>query len=362
MMLLQKAGDKMLDVKNMMKAINTLYDYGEVSCDSSIAYLEDLDYIKKIDDRFLITKKWMDFSGKVTRDDFISSLVCCYPPLLDYLLWKVYFEAYGIGQSGDSVALYEFIDYIPKFAEKILSLRGESIEETEEIKAFYAPIFNGYPQYRSILTRLRFIQLAENVEDTAVEPIGKTPNDIWVKERKISSNIDLEALKEKNKYALTPYIYSDFEVSDDIKEILSHPWKTFIVLLGMVVSEYKAEGIDGISVRPQDKKNPYTEQILEIFIYDEKGKENKLGRLKDFVKEFCDKKHLYLFPNNAPDLDRVLFNLIDTKAFVYKNGEYVLNPFFDDRLYSSEGIIIKNRARKFKSLLKENIEEMRKEV
>jgi len=362
MILIQKAGVKMLDVKSMMKSINILYDYGEVSFDSSIAYLEDLNYIKKIDERFLITKKWIDFSGKLTRDDFISSLVCCYPPLLDYLLWKVYVEASDIGQSGDGVALYEFIDNIPKFAEEILSLREQSIEETEEIKAFYAPIFNGYPQYRSILTRLRFIQLAENIEDTAVEPIGKTPNDIWVRERKISSNIDLEVLKEKNKYALTPYIYSDYEVSNDIKEILSHPWKTFIVLLGMVISEYKAEGIDGISIRPQDKKNPYTEQILEIFIYDEKGKENKLGKLMDFVKTFCDINHLYLFPNKTPDLDRVLFNFIDTKVFVYKNGEYVLNNSIDDRLYSSEGIIIKNRSRRFKGLLKENIEEMRMDV
>lgn len=359
---LQKAGEEMLDVKNMVKEINNLYDYGEGKYDSSLSYLEDLAYIKKIEERYLITKKWINFSGKVTREDFISSLVCCYPPLLDYLLWKVYHEGYGIGQSGDGEALYEFIEHIPKFAEKILGLREESFEETEEIKAFYTPVFNGYPQYRSILTRLKFIQLAEDVEDTEVDPIGKTPNDIWVRERKISSSIALGVLQEKNTYTLTPYSYNDYEVSDDIKEILSHPWKTYMVILGMVISEYKAEGIDGISIRPQDKKNPYTEQVLEVFIYDEKGKENKLGRLKDFVKQFCDKKHLYLFPNKAPDMDNILFHLMDTKAFIYKNGEYVLNPSFDDRLYSTEGIIIKNRARKFKNLLKESIEELRKEV
>ncbi len=53
---------------------------------------------------------------------------------------------------------------------------------------------------------------------------------------------------------------------------------------------------------------------------------------------------------------------MDNKQFTYKDGEYVLNASFDDRLYSSEGIIIKNRARKFKNMLKDYIEELRKSL
>ena len=34
----------------------------------------------------------------------------------------------------------------------------------------------------------------------------------------------------------------------------------------MVISEYEAEGLNGISLRPKDKKNPYMEQTLEVFI------------------------------------------------------------------------------------------------
>jgi uncharacterized protein YrzB (UPF0473 family) len=350
---------KMLDVKNLIKEIDYLYDYGETEYDKSLSYLEDLDFIKDKDGRAVITKKWIDFSGKVTREDFISSLVCSYPILLDYLLWKVYHEAYAIGQSGDGKSLFEFIDHIPKFADRILLIREKNMLETEEIKAFCRAIFNGYPEYRTMLTRLKFIQLAEEVEDTEVEQIGKTPNDIWIKERKVSSNIELVPLKEKNIYTLTPYIYNDFEVTEDIKEILSHSWKTFMVILGMVISEYKAEGLNGISLRPKDKSNPYSEQSLETFIYDDKGKENKIGNLKDFVKHFCDKNHIYLFPNESPDVDTILFDLMDSRQFTYKDGEYVLNSSFDDRLYSSEGIIIKNRARKFKTMLKDYIEELR---
>ena len=85
----------MLDVKNLKRDLNDLYDYGEVKFDSSLRYLMDLNFIKRTEDRYLITNKWIDFSGKVTREDFISSLACCYPLLLDYLLWKVYQEAYA---------------------------------------------------------------------------------------------------------------------------------------------------------------------------------------------------------------------------------------------------------------------------
>lgn len=349
----------MLDVKNLIKQINYLYDYGEIEYNNNLSYLEDLDLIKNKEGIYIITKKWINFSGKVTKEDFTSSLECSYPPLLDYLLWKVYHEAYAIGQSGDGKVLYEFIDSIPKFADRILEVRKQELVETEEIKLFYRPIFNGYPEYRTILTRLKFIQLAEEIDDKEVEKMGKTPNEIWIKERKISSNIKLELLKDKNLYTLTPYIYNDFEVSEDIKEILSHPWKIFMIILGMVISEYKAEGLNVISIRPKDKNNPYSEQTLETYIYNQKGKENRVGDLKGFIKQFCNKNYLYLFPDKSPDVDAVLFNLIDAKQFNYKDGEYILNQSFDDRLYSSEGIIIKNRSRRFKMLLKDYIEELR---
>ncbi|MUL33943.1 hypothetical protein [Priestia megaterium] len=350
----------MLDVKNLKKEIYSLYDYGEGEYNSTLCYLEELDFIKRIEDRYIITKKWINYSEKVTREDFVSSLTCCYPSFFEYLLWKVYHEAYTIGLSGDGEALFEFVDCIPKFAERILALKKKSLVETDEIKSFYGPVFNGYPQYRTILTCLKFIQLAEDVEDTDVVRIGKIPNDIWTKERKISSNIQLEVLKRKNHFSLTPYVYKDHEVTIDIKEILSHPWKTFMIILGMVISEYKAEGINGISLRPRDRKNAYKEQSIETYIYDQKGKENKIGELKGFVKQFCDNKHLYLFPNEAPEIHTILFQLMDTREFIYKNGEYILSPLFEDRIYSSEGIIIKNRARKFKAMLKDYIEDLRK--
>lgn len=351
-----------MDIKKLIQTLNRLYDYGEVSNDSTLDYLINLKFLSQVTNKYIITRKWIDFSSKVFKEDFISSLVCYYPLYLDYLLSKVYKEAYTIGQSGDNVALFEFVDSVPKFADTIIDLRDKKIEETDEIKLFHTQVFKGYLQYRSILTKLKFMQMAEDIEDTENISMGKTPNDIWVQGRKVSSNIDLGVQEIKNQYTLTPWVYNDFETTEDIKEILSHPWKTFIIIMAMIISEYKAEGVDGVSIRPIDIKNPYTEQELDIYIYDLKGKENKMGSLREFVKGFCRANHLYLFPDKAPEIDKVLFRLMDSKQIIFKDGEYILNPTFDDRLYSQEGIVIKNRSRKFKMILKDYTEGFRRQL
>ena len=153
-----KVGNYMIDIKKLTQTLYRLFDYGEVAYDPTVDYLIRLNFLNQISDRYIITRKWINFSSKVSKEDFISSLVCYYPLFLDYLLFKVYKEAYTIGQSGDNVALFEFVDSIPKFADKILESKDKNIEETDEIKLFYTQVFKGYPQYRSILTKLKFMQ------------------------------------------------------------------------------------------------------------------------------------------------------------------------------------------------------------
>ena len=127
----------LININELVKNFNLLYDYGEIKNNIDLQYLIDQNFIRLAEDRLVITKKWVKFSGKVSREDFISSLLCFYPPLLHKLLKKVYEEACIIGQRGDSKALYEFIDSIPSFAETILKIKDEVVEETEEIKSFY---------------------------------------------------------------------------------------------------------------------------------------------------------------------------------------------------------------------------------
>lgn len=348
----------MLNVTELVKSLNLSYDYGEIDNNESLKYLVDLNFLKCIEDKLVITKKWIKFSGKVSRDDFISSLLCYYPHLLNTLLLRVYAEACLIGKSGDSKALFEFVDSIPKFAELILKIQSEQINENEEIKALYQDVFKGYPQYSSILNKLKLMQLTEEENDLGILPMGTNPNEIWMHGRRITSSVELEVLKNRNEYTLIPYKYSDFPVEKEVGKVLSYPWKTFITILSMIDLEYKVGGFEGVYIRPTDISNPYNAQTLELYIFNIKSKEIKVGTLNNFIYEFCTENDLYLFPDKAPEADKVVFDLLSEHKIDFKDGEYVLNEEFKDLIYSKD-IIIKNRSRKFKNLLKEYIEKLR---
>lgn len=348
----------MNNLSELVMNLNYLYDYGECSSNEDLNYLIDLGYLKLVEDKLVITKKWIKFSGKINREDFISSLLCYYPVLIKVLLLRVYKEARIIGQSGDSKALFEFIDSIPKFADTILKMQSESIDENEEIKALYQAIFKGYPQYPSILSKLKIMQFAEDIADLEVLPIGVNPNENWIQGRRITSSVHLKEIKSRNKFTLTPYEYSDFPVEKEVQEVLSYPWKTFLTILSMVILEYKVSGFEGVSIRSTDISNPYSVQELDLYIFNAKGNEIKLGNLNSFVYEFCIKNDLCLFPDKAPELHKEVFDLLETHKIDFKDGEYVLNDEFNDLIYSKD-IIIKNRSRKFKNLLKDYIEELR---
>lgn len=306
----------------------------------------------------VISKKWIRFSKILNREDFISSLLCYYPALLDTLLKKAHREAVIIGKSGDGKALFEFVDSLPKFSELILQLKNGTINETEEIKGFYQTVFGGYPHYQAILSKLKAMQKAEKQVELDCPEMGCNPNEIWVGGRKIASQIDLERLDIKNHYTLTPYKYNDFPVSSEICDVLSNPWKTFITVLCMVISEYEVEGFEGVSIRPTDSSNPYSIQPLDLYIYNIKGRETRLGRLRDFTYEFCIDSDFSLFPDIAPDIDKIVFDMLEEEKISYKDGEYELNITFKDHIYSKD-IIIKNRSRRFKHVLKGYIENLR---
>ena len=351
----------MLNVADLVKNLNVLYDYGEINNNKNLDYLIDINFIKPIEDKLIITKKWIKFSGKVSREDFIFSLLCYYPSLFNILLLIVYKEACIIGKGGDSKALFEFIDSIPKFADEILTIQNETINGNEEIKELYQVVFKGYPQYPSILSKLKIMQSVEDVSDLEIFSMGINPNENWIKGRRITSSVELEILKDKNKFTLTPYDYSDFPVQKEIGEVLSYPWKTFVTILSMVIKDYKAEGFEGISIRPNDMTNPFNVQRLELYIINSKGNEINLGNLNNFTYVFCIVNDFYLFPDKVPEVDKVVFDLLLEHKIDFKDGEYVINENFNDLIYSKD-IIIKNRSRELKNLLKYYIEKLRNTI
>lgn len=347
------------NVNDIVKKLNVLYDYGEINHNEIFNYLTEEKLLKRIGDKLVITKKWIVFSGKVSREEFISSLLCYYPLLLNILLLKVYKEACSIGESGDGKALFEFVDSIPKFSKRIVEIKNEPIQENEETKSLYQVIFNGYPQYGEMLSKLKSMQLAEDINDLDVVPIGKNPNENWINGRRIASSISLKKNKEKQEFTLIPYEYSDFQVEKEVKDILSFPWKTFLIVLSMISLEYKVEGFDGVAIRPTEVRNPYNEQNLEVYICNSKGNEVKVGSLDKFIYNYCIKNDLLLFPDKSPEVNKVVFELLSERKMDYKDGEYIINQELNDLIYSKD-IIIKNRSRKFKNNLKDYIEDLRK--
>ena len=68
----QRAGVKMLDVKNLITNLNNLYDYGEVKYDNSLTYLMDLNLIKRIEDRYLITNRGHGIGGGTMSNVYVD--------------------------------------------------------------------------------------------------------------------------------------------------------------------------------------------------------------------------------------------------------------------------------------------------
>lgn len=348
----------MLNFKEISNKINNLYDYGEINNKADLGYLIDSKFISLINTKLVLTNKWIKFSSTVSREECISSLLCYYPPLLNALLKRAYNEVEIIIDSGDSNALFEFVDSIPKFAEKIIDIKNEEITETEEIKSLYQIIFNGLPQYQTILNKLKIIQLVEEVEDINITELGRFPNDNWVEGRRITSDVNLKPLDTKNTYTLVPHKYDEIGVQDEIRTVLSNPWKTYIVTLLRIVSEYKIEDMEGIAVRPVDYNNYYNIQDIEVYIYNKDGVEINMGSINEFTDEFCRKHKLYLFPDKAPEVNKIVVKLIEDNIIDFRDGEYVLKDSFKDILYAKD-IALKNRSRKFRDMLKDYIEDLR---
>ncbi len=348
----------MARVNELFKYLNILYDYGETKKLDILRYLIECNFLVSKSDRVIISRRWIKFSGLSSREEFISSLLCWYPDLLNILLKIVYEEAVSIGRSGDSKVLFDFANSVPIFAKSILLLKDKEVFETEEIKNFYQMIFGGYPHYQLILSKLKIMQNAHEQIEVGCPGMGETPNEAWIRGRNIASQVDIEQLDVKNQYTLTPYKYIDFPVSREVYDVLSNPWKTFITVLCMIISEYEAEGFEGICIRPTDKDNAFSLQPLDIYVYNIKCREIRLGKLKDFTYEFCSDSGFSLFPDMAPDVDKIVFDMLENEKIAYKDGEYVLNTAFKDHIYSKD-IIIKNRSRRFKNVLKDYIEKLR---
>jgi hypothetical protein len=351
-----------IEIKKIKKNLDQLYDYGEIPSLPDLSYLQNLNFLCEKYNRWLITAKWIDLTGKLDRDTFISVLLCYYPLVLDVLLYKTWQDACDIGKKGDSETLFQYVDSVPRFAQRILQLKLQRPQETAEIKQYISQLFGGWPGYQSIIRMFKDMQKAENIEDIPTTVMGKYPDEMWTPGRKISSQVFLESLEKKNTFTLTPYNFIDSKVeSTDISEIISHPWKTFVLRLGLVITGYRYEGLEGLSIKPVNEKDPYSRQELQFYIYACSGREVFYGTLNDFAKEYCKKNKFLLFPNQPPDISAVLFDLFEENKFTFKGIEYMVEDTFHERIYQGE-FIFHTKTKTLRKTLKSFIEELRQSL
>ncbi len=58
------------------------------------------------------------------------------------------------------------------------------------------------------------------------------------------------------------------------------------------------------------------------------------------------------FPDKAPEVNKVVFDMMDEQKIDFKDGEYVLNEKFKDLIYSKDIIIKKTVPESLKAPLK----------
>jgi len=350
-----------MNPKNLIKTLQKLYDFGEITSSSDIDYLFDNGFLSTINNIAIISLKWIIFTSKLKRDDFISALTCYYPPLHRNLLIRVYQEALKIGRSGDSNSLFEFINATPCFAKQIRSLKEASLIEKEEIRLLYQEVFHGLPQYLAILNKLKEMQKAENIDDVENIPLGAIPDNMWTANRKISTKETFIPLCKINSCTFVPFKIDSSESVEGEKFVLESAWRQFLTQLLMVNSEYRAEGFSGMSVRPSNSADPYSLQSLNIFIFNISGKEILLGELDQFVYTFCIKNSFYLFPDQKPEVSAALLSMLNKNLIDYRDNEFILMPDFEDTIYCKLRTL-KNQSRNLRTKIKEFIETLRESL
>jgi len=65
----------LVNINELVKSLNSLYDYGEIKNNTDLQYLIDQNFISLAEDRLVITKKWISLvEGKQGRLYIFTSL------------------------------------------------------------------------------------------------------------------------------------------------------------------------------------------------------------------------------------------------------------------------------------------------
>ncbi|MFW6029692.1 MAG: hypothetical protein ACOCRO_05500 [Halanaerobiales bacterium] len=375
-------------MEKLINAFNTLYNYGEIKLDivpeNYQEWLISQGWLVKNNEYLLISKRWINLSALTNiEEDFINHLLVFYPEYQQYLLINLLEIGSEISNAEDTDELVRYVSSLPKYSVKLMDLCNEikshfdkeiheiNNSEWNDLKSDYTCevsndldilIFGGNIQYEKLLNMLKLIQNLEftNTDTQLVSSLTNSVDKNWIKGRKVTSNPFLKPVIE-SKYSLVP-VKEKIEVPKlkVLNKYLNNPWGIFLILLGMVEKQLRAEKNDRINLRPSaETEDPYNPKQINFYTYLEDGREVLVGSLEYFTKGFLDYLEMEIFPANKFILTDYFSELLNDKLYIYKHDEYIMSEEIDSLLYKRPLMIaLKKYAKKFTLNLKEYVERL----
>jgi len=346
-----------VQLANITRHIKLLYQDGEYPFADELNFLIKENLLIRLENKCIISESWIRLSHRLGEEDFVRTLLAVNPEMIMALLVKTKSYAVEIALKNDKKEVFDFVDSLPLFANKLIDLKVVQINQEDALQY----LFNGNMSYQSMIRLLKNIQLIKKTETVTVQPLSDEPDYNWINGRIVSALYPSVRSDSPNRFVLTTLDISHEKISPETKAILSQPWETFLVIIGMIKMEYRIENEDGFFIRPGKPDNAMEEQDLFVTLSSQSGKVKEYGNLNAFAAELCTSMGILLFPGNEPHTDMALFALLRRSVFVYTVTEYLLNPEWEDRIYTTERFL-KNKSRSLRKNLRSAIEKLRSEL
>ncbi len=342
---------------NIAKSIKLLYHGGELPFVDELKYLIDEGLLTRNKDILSITTSWIELSHKLNEDDFTSTISAINPELISVLLVKANHFIKEIALKKDKSEIFTFVDSLPRFAASLNGLKETLVEEEGALKY----LFNGSASYQSVLRLLKNIQLIKKSDVPEISALSNEPDHDWIGGRIITTEYPVKPSITPNKFVMIYLDINNESIAPETKEILSQPWETFLVTLGMLKVEYRIEEQEGFLIKPGMIASALEEQEVYITLSSQTGRNKAYGSLKAFTSEICVSLGILLFPEKVPQINNALFALLKKAVFSYNGLEYILDPKWEERIYNKERFL-KNKSRLLRNNLRSVIDRMRSEI
>lgn len=342
---------------NIAKYIKLLYQNGEYPFTDELNYLVKENLLIRLDNKFIISASWIALSHQLGDEDCIKTLLGVNPNLMQALLAKSKKFAIEIALKNDKKEVFNLVNSLPLFATRLIDLKDVQIDQEDALQY----LFNGNVSYQSIIRLLKNIQLIRKYEVPRVRPLLDEPDYNWVNGRIVSALYPAKKSDSPNRFVLNTLDISHEKISLEIQAILSQPWETFLVIIGMIKMEYRIENEDGFFIKPGKPATAMEEQDVFVTLSSQSGKVKEYGNLNAFAAELCTRLGILIFPENEPHTDIALFALLHRSVLSYNGTEYLLNPEWEDRIYTKERFL-KNKSRSLRKNLRSVIDKLRSEL